>query len=67
MAQYALTGGDDYELCFTASPDKSIELDEQYACIGVIEKALGLRLLYQGQPFNIDRKGYEHFSLNVAF
>jgi thiamine-monophosphate kinase len=67
VAQYALTGGDDYELCFTASPDKSIELDEQYACIGVIQKALGLRLLHQGRPFNIDRKGYEHFSLNVAF
>jgi thiamine-monophosphate kinase len=57
-----LTAGDDYELCFTVSPEKAAQLTIKCAKIGVIESTPGLRLHKSGtiQPFN--SKGYEHFS-----
>ncbi len=57
-----LTAGDDYELCFTVSPEKATQLTINCTKIGVIESTPGLRLRKSGtiQPFN--SKGYEHFS-----
>jgi len=55
-----LSAGDDYELCFTVSPGKSIP----FPCtkIGVIESTPGMRLNKSGiiQPLKV--KGFEHFS-----
>jgi thiamine-monophosphate kinase len=57
-----LTAGDDYELCFTVSLEKAVQLTINCTKIGVIESTPGLRLHKSGtiQPFN--SKGYEHFS-----
>ncbi|UOA07570.1 thiamine-phosphate kinase [Methylobacter sp. S3L5C] len=57
-----LTAGDDYELCFTVSPEKASQLTINCTKIGVIESTPGLRLRKSGaiQPFN--SKSYEHFS-----
>jgi thiamine-monophosphate kinase len=61
-----LTAGDDYELCFTVSAEKTLEFDKgvEFSCtkIGVIESASGLRLHKSGtiQPLKV--KGFEHFS-----
>jgi len=57
-----LTAGDDYELCFTVSPEKLQTLTIPHAKIGVIETLPGLRINKSGeiQPFKV--KGYEHFS-----
>jgi thiamine-monophosphate kinase len=57
-----LIAGDDYELCFTVSPEKAPRLTIKCTKIGVIEASPGLRLHRSGtiQPFN--SKGYEHFS-----
>ena len=57
-----LTAGDDYELCFTVSPEKAAQLTINCRKIGIIEATPGLRLRKSGtiQPFN--SKGYEHFS-----
>ncbi len=57
-----LIAGDDYELCFTVSPEKASQLTINFTKIGVIESTPGLRLRKSGtiQPFN--SKGYEHFS-----
>lgn len=59
--QLALTAGDDYELCFTAPPDKPIDCG---TLIGHIEVATGLRLyLSDKKPFKLfeEEEGYRHF------
>lgn len=65
----ALISGDDYELCFTAPPDRVALLDaaaKNWDCrctrIGVITAEAGLRLMdAQGSIFQLDRLGYDHF------
>lgn len=64
---YALTGGDDYELCFTLSPQQLVRFQAQYAgqfhltAIGEICQQPGLQLMHHGQPVTLDIKGYQHF------
>lgn len=66
---FALSGGDDYELCFTV-PAKQVKAcfealaKQQITCypIGVIEKKLGLRAkTATGDVIPIEMKGYQHF------
>jgi thiamine-monophosphate kinase len=57
-----LTAGDDYELCFTVSPDKVDAISFPYTKIGVIEAELGLRLNKSGHIQPLEIKGFEHFS-----
>lgn len=64
-----LSGGDDYELCFTAAPDCEPVLQERFAVlgcpltrIGMIEAEPGLRGLdANGRTVDLDRAGYRHF------
>ena len=66
---YALTGGDDYELCFTAPPayTKEIariaaELTIPITCIGEIDSSSKLKVLDNSeQIMDIDLSGYRHF------
>ena len=61
----ALTGGDDYELCFTLPEEYWPEIKHLMPyceAIGVITEQKGLRLLTEGgQEFNILSGGYDHF------
>lgn len=57
-----LTAGDDYELCFTVSPQAACALPAGCHRIGVIEVEPGLRLERAGQSTVFQSKGYEHFS-----
>jgi thiamine-monophosphate kinase len=57
-----LTAGDDYELCFTVSPDKVQNLTIPHTKIGVIESLPGLRLNKSGNIQILEAKGFEHFS-----
>ncbi len=61
-----LTAGDDYELCFTVSPENTAAFEAacQFACkkIGVIESEPGLRLNKSGHIQALQVKAYEHFS-----
>jgi thiamine-monophosphate kinase len=67
--QWALTGGDDYELCFTIPAAREIELtmlSRELAipctCIGEITNHPDLQLFYQQTAFPLPEKfGYEHF------
>lgn len=67
--QYALSAGDDYELCFTVAPAReaevaalSRELDLAMSCVGVIRAGAGVSIVDAGQqPLVLERKGYEHF------
>jgi thiamine-monophosphate kinase len=67
--QWALSSGDDYELCFTVPElhERSLQqhltiLNTPYTCIGTITKESGLILLGKnGSIFSIDRTGFQHF------
>ena len=57
-----LTAGDDYELCFTVSPEQVELLTIAATKIGIIESEPGLRLNKSGTIQLIEVKGFEHFS-----
>ena len=56
----ALTGGDDYELCFTAQPDAVNGIDDVTA-IGRIIDGVGLTCRNDGVVVEYDDSGYRHF------
>ncbi len=64
-----LTGGEDYELCFTVPPKYWRQLEsvaEQLDCtcrrIGIIERQPGLRINKHGKCLELAVQGYEHFA-----
>ena len=57
-----LTAGEDYELCFTVSPEQAARLSIAATKIGVIESSPGLRLNKSGTIQPLKAKGFEHFS-----
>lgn len=68
--EMALTGGDDYELCFTVPVQRLASIQDQAAAwdcactvIGVIEAAPGLRCLREdGTVYRLPQAGYDHFA-----
>jgi len=69
-----LTGGDDYELCFTAAPADAFAIEQAMAAcdlnatvVGRITAEPGLRLLQpDGSSFEVAAGGFEHFSAGHA-
>jgi len=63
--RFALSGGDDYELCFTGSPDQFDALDEiegtRVTRIGSVGEGAGIACTLHGTPFDYTDKGYRHF------
>ncbi len=69
--ELALTGGDDYELCFTVPAHKRTELEQtlasipcRYTQIGVITAQPGLEIIEiieDGKKYHGPVEGYEHF------
>ncbi|WP_434636048.1 thiamine-phosphate kinase [Klebsiella sp. I138] len=67
--RWALSGGEDYELCFTVPElnrgalDVAIgQLGARFTCIGqVCAEADGLQLMQSGKPVQLDLQGYDHF------
>ena len=67
--ELALTGGDDYELCFTLPPEHQAVLESKrsdfactVSCIGRIEAERGLRCIeHDGTPYLPQGAGYRHF------
>lgn len=69
--QYALSGGDDYELLFTLPEDRAaqvlgtLQLEQHVTRIGVItpaEQDSAVQCLRGGQPFKLKRAGHDHFA-----
>ena len=66
---WALSGGEDYELCFTVPEINRGALDVAlghlgvpYTCIGqIVSAADGLTLLDKGNPVEFNLKGFDHF------
>jgi thiamine-monophosphate kinase len=69
-----LSGGDDYELCFTAAPANALAIEQAMAACGLsatvvgrITAEPGLRLLApDGSPFEIGAHGHVHFAAGHA-
>lgn len=65
----ALSGGDDYELCFTMDPLYEEQMQQELArlgvpvsCIGEIVDGEGIQCLQQGRVVDVKASGYKHFS-----
>lgn len=58
--RFALTGGDDYELCFTANED-SVAALVGITAIGTVTDAVELICLLDGDVVEVDDSGYRHF------
>lgn len=67
--RWALSGGEDYELCFTVPEINRGALDVAlghlgvpYTCVGqMTSESEGLVLLQQGDPVKLNLKGFDHF------
>ena len=67
---WALKGGEDFHLLFTASPDCRIELEKlvhehtgrRIYCIGRIVDESGVYLVKGSERIDIAYQGYDHFS-----
>ena len=68
IQQCILTGGDDYELVFTAAESQretiallSQQLNLPLSLIGKTTQNLGLQVMYRQQLLDISKKGFDHF------
>ena len=64
-----LSGGDDYQLCFTVPENNLLEFEKMISktnitvsCIGEIVNEAGVRCLKDNKEINISEMGYQHFS-----
>lgn len=65
---WALAGGDDYQLCFTVPPAKLNQIETlidqgklNASAIGEIVPGSGVRCQHEDQPLAVTRTGYQHF------
>lgn len=66
---FALTGGDDYELCFTVHADRAAAAESRLqavgckvTCIGAVAAGSGIHCLdHDGQPRSYPHPGHRHF------
>jgi len=66
--ELALTGGDDYELCFAVNPGNLARLYQElpperwgYSPIGTVREAAGSVVLKDGNVMQFAHSGYDHF------
>jgi thiamine-monophosphate kinase len=66
--ELALTGGDDYELCFTVHPDNVPKLRHElpperwgYSLIGRVRETDGAVVIDDGNVMEFSHSGYDHF------
>ena len=67
--ELALTGGDDYELCFTVAPSQVERLRHNvppqrwgYHCIGTLRADRGAIVTADGNVIEFSHSGYDHFA-----
>ncbi|GGB98718.1 thiamine-monophosphate kinase [Marinobacterium zhoushanense] len=66
--RWALSGGEDFELCLTAAPEQlqyclreAAALGIRLSCIGRMHEGQGVQLLLHGEPCTAGPAGYDHF------
>ncbi len=69
VLESALTGGDDYELCFTVSEDNYRKVESALESVGVACYSVGritgksdVRVIKDGQPLELKQGGFDHFA-----
>lgn len=71
LTVYSLFGGEDFEVVFTASPDKADPLAKaiesatgtKVTAIGeIVNQAQGVKLLRDGKLIELEKRGYSHFN-----
>jgi thiamine-monophosphate kinase len=67
--ELALTGGEDYEICFTVSPENVDRLRHNlpperwgYCCIGILREAAGAIVTDGGNVIEFSHSGWDHFT-----
>jgi thiamine-monophosphate kinase len=67
--ELALTGGDDYELCFSVPPSEADRLRHNlppqtwgYCCIGTLRADRGVVVTSHGNVIEFSHSGYDHFA-----
>ena len=67
--EMALTGGEDYELCFAVAPENVPQMTQElppslwgYTAIGVLEEAPGAVVKRGGTVMEFSHSGWDHFS-----
>lgn len=68
ITSLVLSGGDDYELCFTIPSGKQADFEKEInkknilaTCIGEIESTPGVRCIKDNKEIDIQGTGYQHF------
>jgi thiamine-monophosphate kinase len=61
-AELVLTGGDDYQLCFTFSADDLNKLPAGCTVIGQMGCGLGVKVFSNNQQIDFKQKGFVHFN-----
>lgn len=66
--EWALSGGDDYQLCFTVPAAQTLQVERLIGqnklaarAVGEIIKGDGVACRYKGKAFAVDKTGYQHF------
>ncbi len=59
--EFALSGGDDYELCFTSAGEPPDPGFMELTAIGNVVEGAGLRCTLDGEDFDFDDPGFLHF------
>jgi thiamine-monophosphate kinase len=69
IQKMAVSGGDDYQLCFTIPKERQAELASleqelniRLTRIGEITEGDNLEIFYHDQPVSLDHDGYRHFT-----
>jgi thiamine-monophosphate kinase len=70
----AMSGGEDYELCFASRPDvtarRSDEFQERFGigltCVGHVEEGTGVEILDEGGGLDGVTGGFDHFSSGTS-
>ena len=67
--ELALSGGEDYELCFTVPADREAGLialaanwDCALTCVGIVSSESGVRFSRGGAAYTLDATEFEHFT-----
>ncbi|MCF6300422.1 MAG: thiamine-phosphate kinase [Proteobacteria bacterium] len=58
---YALSGGDDYQLCFTLDAQNLKQLPSDCSIIGEITTSSGIKIMHEEKELSIINTGYQHF------
>ena len=60
--EFVLSGGDDYELCFTLNPKSLDKLPNNCTIIGQVECGQQVSIYSNNQKIDYNKKGFVHFS-----